>query len=337
MLSFDGSFGEGGGQLLRTALSASLLTGRPFAMDRIRAGRRRPGLLHQHLAAVRAACEVSTAEAIGAELGSRTLVFRPGVVKAGSYHFSIGTAGSTSLVLQTILLPLLEAGASEVTIEGGTHNEGAPPFEFLDLAFVPLLRRMGANLELCLERPGFYPAGGGRIRLRTRPGTWASLALHERGPVRRTEARGFVSRLPISIAERELTVVKQEMGWPDESLNAETVDASGPGNVIVLVVESEYVTEVFTGFGRRGLRAEVVAQRAVDKTRRYLEAGVPVGEHLADQVLLPLARAGGGSFLTSEPTSHCQTNGFVLSRFLDVDIATTREGAGKVKVECRPS
>lgn len=225
MISLDGSVGEGGGQILRTALAASLLTGRPFAIDRIRAGRDRPGLLHQHLAAVRAAGEISAADITGAALGSPAIVFRPGPVTAGRYHFSIGTAGSTSLVLQTILLPLLEAGTSVVTIEGGTHNEGAPPFEFLDRAFAPVLGRMGAELELTLERPGFYPKGGGLVRLRTGQTQWRRLTLDDRGPLRRTEARALVSRLPLSIAQRELAVVAQELGWAAETLHAEAVQA----------------------------------------------------------------------------------------------------------------
>lgn len=333
-VGLDGSFGEGGGQILRTALTCSLLTGRPFTLDRIRAGRRRPGLRPQHLAAVQAAAAMSDAAVAGAELGSRSLTFRPGPVRAGTYSFSIGTAGSTGLVLQTILLPLLEAGASEVTIEGGTHNEGAPPFEFLSLAFIPLLRRMGAELDLQLERHGFHPAGGGRIRLRTGEGTPVGLQLRERGSVRRTEARALVSRLPVSIAERELAVVRDELRWPREALHAEEVEADGPGNAVVLMVESEHVTEVFTGFGRRGIPAETVARTAVARAHHYLLAEVPVGDRLADQLLLPLAWAGGGSFVTSEPTSHFRTNAFVLGHFFAGRIEVT-PADGTVIVEYR--
>lgn len=322
---------------MRTALAASLLTGRPFAIDRIRAGRDRPGLLHQHLAAVRAAGEISAADITGAALGSPAIVFRPGPVTAGRYHFSIGTAGSTSLVLQTILLPLLEAGTSVVTIEGGTHNEGAPPFEFLDRAFAPVLGRMGAELELTLERPGFYPKGGGLVRLRTGQTQWRRLTLDDRGPLRRTEARALVSRLPLSIAQRELAVVAQELGWAAETLHAEAVQAAGPGNIIMLVVASANVTEVFSGFGRRGLPAEEVAQRAVEQARGYLEAGVPVGQQLADQLLLPLARAGGESFVTSEPTTHFRTNAAVVARFFDIDVGLTSLETGRIRVECRPA
>lgn len=335
MLSLDGSQGEGGGQILRTALACSLLTGMPFAIERIRAARRRPGLLPQHLAAVRAAAEIANAATEGAILGSETLTFEPGEIRAGKYHFDIGTAGSAGLVLQTVLVPLLSAdGESQLEIEGGTHNEGAPPFEFLDLSFAPLLRRMGADLTLTLEKPGFYPVGGGRIRVRVGKANWRRLELLERGAVRSVWASALVSRLPLSIAQRELAVVEEGLGWSEECLRASAVEAEGPGNALILVVETEQVTEVFTGFGRRGLPAEEVAAMAVAKTRRYLDSGVAVGVHLADQLLVPLAQTGGGSFLTLEPSGHFTTNAGVVDRFFDLNI-TTRRIDESVVIDCR--
>lgn len=335
MLLLDGSEGEGGGQILRTALACSLLTGVPFSIEKIRAARRRPGLLPQHLAAVRAAAEIASAETEKAILGSGTLTFEPGEVRAGEYHFVIGTAGSTGLVLQTVLVPLLSTdGESQLMIEGGTHNEGAPPFEFLDLSLAPLLRRMGAELTLSLEKPGFYPVGGGRVRARVGNATWRRLELPERGAIRSVRARALVSRLPLSIAHRELDVVKERLDWPEECLTALAIDADGPGNALILVVESEQVTEVFTGFGRRGLPAEEVASQTVAKTRRYLDSGAAVGMHLADQVLVPLTQTRGGSFLTSEPSTHFTTNANVIDRFFDLDI-TTRPMGESLVVDCR--
>ncbi|HEX6220757.1 MAG TPA: RNA 3'-terminal phosphate cyclase [Acidimicrobiia bacterium] len=335
MLLLDGSQGEGGGQILRTALACSLLTGVPFAIERIRAARRRPGLLPQHLAAVRAAAEISNAATEGAILGSETLTFEPGEIRAGKYHFDIGTAGSVGLVLQTVLVPLLSAdGESQLEIEGGTHNEGAPPFEFLDLSFAPLLRRMGAELTLTLEKPGFYPVGGGRIRVMVGKANWRRLELLHRGAIRSVWASALVSRLPLSIAQRELAVVEEELDWPEECLTASAVEADGPGNALILVVESEQVSEVFTGFGRRGLPAEEVAAMAVAKTRRYLDSGVAVGVHLADQLLVPLTQTRGGSFLTLEPTGHFTTNACVVDRFFDLNI-TTRRIDGNVVIDCR--
>lgn len=327
MITIDGSMGEGGGQILRTALSASMITGKPFHIERIRARRRRPGLLHQHLTAVRAAGEISGAKMEGGELGSESLTFHPDEVQRGSYHFAIGTAGSTGLILQTLLVPLLGCGGeSELFIEGGTHNEGAPPFEFLDLAFSPVLRIMGADFRLSLLRPGFYPAGGGQIRAVIRGAAWRPLELTTRGSVLAVWARALVARLPISIAERELALVRDRLGWPRDRLTAETVEADGPGNVVLAAVESENITEVFTGFGRRGLPAEEVSTSVIDRVQDYLDANVPVGPHLADQLLLPLAQSGGGRFLTFEPTAHFRTNVEVLGHFFDMEVTTESIG-----------
>lgn len=335
MLSIDGSEGEGGGQILRTALASSLLTGVPFRIENIRAGRRRPGLLPQHLAAVHAAAEIAAAKTEGVTLGSNMLVFEPGGVRAGDYHFAIGTAGSTGLILQTVLVPLLEAdGESRLVIEGGTHNEGAPPFEFLDLTFAPVLRRMGADLSLSLERPGFHPVGGGRIRVRAGRASWARLDLRDRGATLSVWARSVVSQLPMSIAERELAVVRTRLGWPEANLMAEEVDADGPGNALILAVETEEVTEVFTGFGRRGLPAEQVATQTVAKARRFLDSGMAVGMHLADQLLLPLTQSNGGSFLTAQPTRHFTTNADVINRFFKLNITTNQVGEN-VLIDCQ--
>src|SRR6185436_4161528 len=202
MLTIDGSFGEGGGQILRTALSLSLVTGKPFRIDNIRARRKNPGLLRQHLTAVNAATEISHAEVTGAGIGSRELTFAPGSVESGDYAFAVGTAGSTTLVLQTVLPALLIAnGKSQLILEGGTHNPFAPPFDFLAQAFLPLVNRMGPQVTAELERPGFYPAGGGRIRVTIEPaGELKRLDISSRGEVLARRAKAVVANLPISIA-----------------------------------------------------------------------------------------------------------------------------------------
>lgn len=325
----DGSFGEGGGQIVRTSLSASLLTGTPFQLVRIRAGRRRPGLLPQHLTAVRAAAEIGNATVEGDRLGSDRLTFRPGRAQPGRYRFDVGTAGSATLVLQTVLLPLAESGGqSEVTVTGGTHNIGAPSYEFLELTFRPVLRRMGVDFDLELDRPGFHPAGGGQIRATIRAARWRQLTLTERGRIRSVGARAIVSRLPTSIAQRELAVLGQRLGWPTASLTAHDVDADGPGNAVVAIVESDHITEVFTGFGRRGLAAEKVAGSVADEVEDYLRAQVPVGVHLADQLLLPLVRAPGSRFLTHSPTRHFETNLALLRRFFRASIRVDETESG---------
>jgi RNA 3'-terminal phosphate cyclase (ATP) len=310
MREIDGSRGEGGGQVLRTSLTLSLLSGEPLKIVSIRAGRRRPGLLRQHLCAVKLAAEVSDAELEGAEAGSRELTFKPRALKAGDYHCTVGTAGSATLVLQTVLPALLLAkGRSTLLLEGGTHNPLAPPFDFLARAFLPLLNRMGARIETTLERHGFYPAGGGRMRVTLEPCDGLQpLDLRQRGEVRSCSATALIAALPAAIGHRELSELKQKLGWPMEQLKLVELDRScGPGNVLSAVVESEHVTEVFTAFGEKGVRAEQVAESVANRVREYLAAGVPVGAQLADQLLLPLALARGGAFRTLPLTLHART------------------------------
>jgi RNA 3'-terminal phosphate cyclase (ATP) len=324
MIFVDGSYGEGGGQILRTAVALSLVTGKPFRIERIRAGRKAPGLLRQHLTAVKAATEIGQAEVTGAHVGSCELTFTPGEVVPGEYSFAIGTAGSTSLVLQTVLPALLLAsGPSMLSLEGGTHNPFAPPFDFLEKAYLPLLCRMGPQVKAELGCPGFYPAGGGRVRFTINPaGGLAPLELRVRGEIRARRARALVANLPPSIADRELAVVGQMLSWSSEWLQAEVVrNSCGPGNVVSIEIESEHVTEVFTGFGERGVPAEAVAEKAVKEARRYLAIEVAVGEYLADQLLIPMALAGGGSFTTGPFSRHALTNIEIIHKFLDVRIS----------------
>lgn len=328
MITIDGSEGEGGGQILRTSLALSLVTGQPFLMERIRARRQKPGLLRQHLTAVEAARTVGRAEVLGAALNSQTLEFRPGPVTPGNYRFAVGTAGSATLVLQTVLPSLLTAsGPSTLTLEGGTHNPLAPPFDFLARSFMPLIHRMGPTVELELKAPGFFPAGGGRFHARIEPVKHLSrLLLLERGPIRQRRARVWLSKLPSDIAERELAVVREELRWGADECEVETVPhPQGPGNALVLEIEAEHVTAVFTGFSERGRLAEAVAREAIEAAKTWLEAEVPVDEHLADQLLLPMALAGGGCFRTTKPSLHSTTNAAIIQRFLPVPIRFEQE------------
>lgn len=337
MITIDGSFGEGGGQILRTALALSLVTGKPFRIENIRAGRKTPGLLRQHLTAVNAATQISSGEVVGAAIGSRELTFAPGSVVSGDYKFAVGTAGSTTLVLQTVLPALLVArGESKLILEGGTHNPFAPPFDFLERAFLPLVNQMGPRVTAELERPGFYPAGGGAMSVAIEPSAFLKrLDLPNRGEVRARLARAVVANLPISIAERELKTVAGKLSWPREWTRAESVEGSrGPGNVVTIEIECERVTEVFTGFGERSLRAEAVAEKAVQQARRYLASEVAVAEYLADQLLIPMAMAGGGSFTTLPLSRHSTTNIQVIRRFLDsaIEAAELADRIWKVEV-----
>jgi RNA 3'-terminal phosphate cyclase (ATP) len=318
----DGTVGEGGGQILRTALSLSMCTGQPFRIINIRAKRKTPGLMRQHLTAVQAAAEICGAEIEGGQAGSQTLLFKPGIIRGGEYRFAIGTAGSCTLVFQTILPALLCAkNASKITLCGGTHNPLAPPFHFLERAFLPLLRRMGAEVSVQLNRHGFYPAGGGEFIAQIQPAKLTAFDLPQRGERRQAYAEAIIAALPLHIARRELDVVRKRMGWQDDQLLLRGLsNDQGPGNALLLTLEHESVTEVFSGFAEKGVTAEAVAERTVEAMRRYLVSGAAVGPYLADQLLLPLALAGGGSFTASAISQHSLSNADVIQRFLPVAI-----------------
>lgn len=325
MITIDGSFGEGGGQILRTALALALVTGQPFRIEKIRAGRKNPGLLRQHLTSVKAAAQIGHAKVEGDSISSTQLTFVPGSIAAGEYAFAVGTAGSTTLVLQTILPALLCApGPSRITLEGGTHNPFAPPFPFLAQAFLPLLNRMlgSGQITAMLARCGFYPAGGGKLEINITPAPQLTpLTLLARGELRARRARALVANLARSIGERELKVVGQKMNWLPEWLHLEEAKGSnGPGNVVLIELEYEHVCEVFTGFGERGVTAEAVAMQAIQAARRFLSTEAAVGEYLADQLLIPLALAGGGAFTTVAPSRHTTTNIEIIRQFLPVKV-----------------
>jgi RNA 3'-terminal phosphate cyclase (ATP) len=242
------------------------------------------------------------------------------------------------LVLQTILPALLTAPApTSITIDGGTHNPMAPPYDFLELVFFPLLRRMGPRIECFLERPGFYPAGGGRIRARVEPPPNSELArldLLERGALLHLKARAVVAGLPAHVAVREIRVLQRELGLAPEATEVvEVEDARGPGNVVVVYAGFEGATELVSGFGEKGLAAEKVALGVAAETKEFIEAGVPVGRHLADQLLIPMVLAGGGSFLTLEPTGHTRTNADVIRAFVDARFQMERVSDRGWKVE----
>ena len=339
MIVIDGSFGEGGGQIIRTSLALSLVTRRAFRVERVRARREKPGLQRQHLTAVMAAAEVGRARVEGARVGAREFSFEPSDVAPGDYTFSIGTAGSTTLVLQTVLPPLMHArAASLLTLEGGTHNVHAPPFDFIQKSFLPLVNRTGPRVSTELARYGFYPPGGGRFQVFIEPASERRrLDLDERGRVRRRLARALVVKIPPSVAERELAVVRERLGWSGDELTVATSNnALSPGNVLTLEVETEHLTEVFTGMGERGVRAETVAERACDEVQNYLDAGAPVGEHLADQLLLPLALGAGGSYTTGPLSLHTTTNIEIVKKFLDVKITRTQLSETQWRIEVKP-
>lgn len=328
MIELDGATGEGGGQVLRSALSLSMITGQPFRIVNIRAGRSKPGLLRQHLVAVQAAAAVSAATVAGAELGSTSLTFSPKAIKGGDYQFAIGSAGSCTLVLQTLIPALLFADApATVRVSGGTHNPMAPPAQFLQRSYVPLLAAMGATVDIELLRSGFFPAGGGVVVATVTPcAQLKQISLMERGERRAGYAEAIVAGIPGAVCQRELECVGTGMGWGEEQLLMRGLPAEqGPGNALLITLEYEHVTEVVVSFGEKAVRSEIVAKHAVNEARRYIASGAAVGEHLADQLMLPMALAGGGSFTAESVSQHALTNAEVISSFLPVEFSFAQE------------
>lgn len=335
VVRIDGAQGEGGGQILRTSVAAAMSLGFRVHIYNIRARRPKPGLRRQHLAAVQAAAQLCEAEIRGHDLGSRELFFGPGPVRGGTHTFDIGTAGSATLVLQTLLPALLTATArTSVTVSGGTHNPLAPPFEFFDLAYLPLLRRMGARVTARLVRHGFMPAGGGAIRLEVDPvSRLQPLHLTARGELTGLEARIKIANLPLHIAERERQRLLNLLEIAPGLAVIEEVRASGPGNAVILYARSTELTEVFVAYGRRGLPAEHVANIAATEALRYLDSAAAVGTHLADQLLVPLALAGSGTFTTLPPTLHTTTQAKLVQLLFGLPITLQPQGTGLWQVK----
>ncbi|EDP9451878.1 RNA 3'-terminal phosphate cyclase [Salmonella enterica subsp. enterica serovar Inverness] len=316
IIALDGAQGEGGGQILRSALSLSMITGQPFEMSGIRAGRAKPGLLRQHLTAVRAATEICGAQVNGDELGSQQLRFTPGPIRGGEYRFAIGSAGSCMLVLQTVLPALWFAdGSSRVEVHGGTHNQAAPSADFICRVWEPLLARMGISQRTTLIKHGFYPAGGGAAATVVEPAaSLRGLTLISRGETLRTTAEALLAAVPYHVGEREVATL--EAHFPQAEKNVVALEGGcGPGNALSLMIQSEQLTELFAAFGVKGTSAEAVANQVA---RRYLASPAAVGEHLADQLILPLALAGEGAFTVARASAHLLTNIAVVERFLPV-------------------
>lgn len=328
LIELDGSKGEGGGQILRSALALSMITGQPFRIQNIRANRTKPGLMRQHLVAVQSAARVSDASVSGAELGSNALTFTPKTIRGGAYAFPIETAGSSTLVLQTLIPALLHAAApSTVLVSGGTHNPMAPPVQFLQRAYCRVLAALGASVDIEVKRYGFYPRGGGEVVVTVQPcRQWRQFELMEPGRLRAAYAESLVAGIPADIARRELDCVRTRLGWAEPQLRlCELPRDQGPGNALLLTLEHEHVTEVFSGVGARTVRAETVAASVLDELQAYVGSGAAVAEHLADQIMLPMALAGGGRFTTNRLTQHAITNAAIIGRFLPIPIRFAQE------------
>lgn len=341
MMELDGSFGEGGGQILRSALSLSAVTGRPVHLFNLRRGRAKPGLQRQHLACVQATAEITSAECRGAELGSLELFFHPGQIRPGSYSFAIGSAGSTTLLFQTILPILLMAPApSEVLLHGGTHNPLAPPVDYLREVFGPAVAELGVRFELELIQYGFYPKGGGSVRGRVYPWQKRDAVFEQTKLFDWGEPRAVVllANLPAPVAEREEKELARSLRLPRERIETRVLPGeAGPGNAVLVRFQAEGRTALFTGFGEKHKRAEVVAKEAAREAKRFSRSRAPVDHHLADQILLYLALAGGGRFLTDAVSEHTRTNLEVIRKFLPLNasFASLRPDLWEVRIEPR--
>lgn len=333
MITIDGSEGEGGGQMVRNACALSLVTGEPFRINNIRAKRQKPGLMRQHVTAVEAAAAISGSECIGLAVGSSELTFRPGRAVPGEYHFAVGTAGSTGLVLQTVLMPLVLSGApSRLVLEGGTHNMLAPPFEFIERSFLPIINRMGPHVTARLVRHGFYPRGGGRIEVDVTPGPLAPLDCITRGDRLGVSATAVFSALPGDIAERMLERTRRDLvDWPEDAFRLHQVPADqGPG--IILLLEAAYtnVTEIVSAFGQLGVTAERLAKTAAARMKGYAESSAFAGPYFADQLVLPFVLAAGGAFTTVKPSQHLLTAIDIAKRFTGRRMEITKQGESHV-------
>ncbi len=326
MIDIDGSGGEGGGQMLRSALALAAISGTPVRITNIRARRPQPGLMAQHLRAVEAAAAICGARVEGDRLRSQTLVFEPRALRAGSFHFDIGTAGSTSLVLQTILVPLsMATAASSVIVTGGTHVPWSPCFDYLHIQWLPSVRGIGFDLDLTLDLAGFYPRGGGRVRAAVRPASrLTALRVVERGALRRIRGLSAVANLDDSVAERQRRRALRRRTGRCGAIEIELVrmPARFRGTLLLLVAEFERSQCCYYGLGARGKPAEDVADEAVDALEEFLATDGAVDQYLADQLIVPLAYARGASELrTAKVTQHLLTNVDVVRLFIDRPIA----------------
>jgi RNA 3'-terminal phosphate cyclase (ATP) len=348
-LVIDGSHGEGGGQILRTAVALAAITGRPLRIERIRAGRPHPGLAAQHLTAVRAVARVCAARLVGDKLGSSVLEFVPcGSPRAGDYAFDVaearagGSAGAVTLVLQTLFVPLaLVGGVSTLSLRGGTHVTRAPPVDYVRDVWLPTLRRMGLCADLELVRAGWYPVGGGELRARIAGGAGpASLSACDRGALVRVAGRALTSRLPAHIGERmrkRVIGTLRSVGVQVE-VSTEEVEAACPGAGIFLTAEYERSRAGSSAIGARGRPAEAVADEAARELLAFHHAGAAIDAHLGDQLLVPAALASSPSdFDVSHATLHLHTNAWVIECFGLAHVRVTGKGAGPARVRVEPT
>jgi len=350
----DGSMGEGGGQILRTSLALACITGRNLHIENIRAARRKPGLARQHLICLRAASEICGGQCKGAAIGSQILDFQPGPIRSGDFSFDIGSAGSASLVIQTILPALFLADKpSTVTVTGGTHNPWAPPFDFLAETFLPAIRTAGFDAECKLEKYGFFPAGGGKITLDVQPRhRIPNQTIDFCQPMDNIQihARIYTAILPAHIAQRQKKLLLQSKLKFKSIEHIEVTDSDGPGNCIMIRLvaasggslkaegfgDGNPRTTVFTAFGQKGKPSETVVDEVVSLAEDFLHNSPAVDRFSADQFLIYMAISKAGCYTTNELSTHLTTNIETIKKFLPVDFKTEHRD-GIYRISCEPA
>ena len=336
----DGAAGEGGGQILRTALALSCITAKKLHIENIRAARRNPGLAKQHLSCVEATCQISNAKSHGAILNSKALDFQPGHVQAGDFNFDVGSAGSATLVAQTILPALFSAEkTSTITITGGTHNPLAPPFDFIHETFLPAIAAAGLNADCKLLKHGFYPAGGGKITLHIQPAekhTLQPINLCKPTEQSKINARIYTAKLPAHIAQRQKKLLLESPLQFTNIEHIEAADSDGPGNCIMIRICNGKRTTVFTAFGMRGKPSPDVVNEAVTLAKNFLDSSAVIDRFLADQLLIYMAIAKASSYTTNELSNHLLTNIEIIKKFLPVSFHTDQQEK-TYTVSCHPA
>jgi RNA 3'-terminal phosphate cyclase (ATP) len=339
IVSIDGSTGEGGGQILRTSLALSCITGKSLHIENIRAARRNPGLAKQHLSCVYATCQICNGTCHGAAQRSKVLDFHPGLVQSGDFCFDIGSAGSASLVIQTLLPALFLADKpSTVTVTGGTHNPLAPPFDFLSETFLPAIATAGFHSNCKLVKHGFFPAGGGKIIFNVHPrrkNIHKTINFCEPTNKPQISACIYTAKLPENIAQKQHKLLLQSKLDFKNIEHIEVTDSDGPGNCVMIRLCNNRYTTVFTAFGMRAKPSHKVISEVVNLAKDFLVSGAAVDRFLADQLLIYMAISKAGCYTTNELTAHLTTNMEIITKFLDVDFHVDKQKEN-YKVSCCP-
>ncbi len=327
-LIIDGSFGEGGGQIIRSSLALSMISGTPIEIHSIRAGRKNGGLRKQHLTSVNAAVEICNAEVTGNVMGSTRITFTPNAIKAGNYSFATGSAGSAFLVFQTIFPALMmQKEESHLVIQGGTHNLKAPPAEFIEHSFLGTMKKIGVDSSLKLNRYGFYPKGGGEVEITITPSKLNSADFTKLSPITKIIAEPVVVRKPRTVADSQADEIRGVL--PQAEVISHFPKAVGPGNSVSVSVIRDNIRQVFTGFGKRNCSPEITARVVAQRAQTFSQADIFCDSHLTDQLMIPLLLAGGGKFTCPKPSLHATTNAEVIKVFTGKEILFSEIDSGK--------